>query len=289
MKYGSNKLLEIKTSLVNELSEIYDRREAVNILDILIESFFNLSRIDMAMYPEYRLSESEMLLLHRAGKELLNHKPVQYITGMASFMSLNLKINKAVLIPRQETEELTVKIISAESNNLPLKIIDIGTGSGCIALALKREFSDASVTALDISADALKIANENSFANKLEVNFVKMNIFDKMRWQSLGYFDVIVSNPPYVTISEKSSIQKNVLKYEPEIALFVPDDNPLLFYNIIVSFALQNLMPGGRLYFEINDKCSNQIVKLLNNNGFIFVEKWLDINGKERFVKAVKN
>mgnify|MGYP001765724156 CR=1 FL=1 len=217
---------------------------------------------------------------------LKNYEPLQYILGETCFFGLKLKVSPAVLIPRPETEEL-VDLISKVELPAGSRILDIGTGSGCIALALKSRFPEAKVSACDISDKALSVARENSYKNSLDVNFFKADI---LNWNVSEWpvYTVIVSNPPYVTISEKKQMQRNVLDFEPETALFVEDDNPLLFYRSVAAFALEYLENGGFLFFEINENFGTETVTILNDQGFTEVQIKTDLQGKERMVAARK-
>ncbi len=286
MKYGSNRLKEIKKVLQSQIAFIYGNDEASAIMNILIEHFFGLSKVDQALNPDYRLSESEMLKLHFAVKEVLQHKPVQYITGKAEFAGLSLVVDKSVLIPRPETEELVATIIKREKETYSGKILDIGTGSGCIALALKNAFPEAKVTGIDISEKALETARKNARKNKLAVEFFKVDILDEKQWSKQGKFDLIVSNPPYVTEHDKKRMKPNVIDYEPHGALFVTDKNPLLFYEAIITFAKNRLTENGTLYFEINETFHSEILNLLSKSEFVNVEILKDFNGKYRFAIA---
>ncbi len=217
---------------------------------------------------------------------LKNHEPLQYILGETCFFGLKLKVTPAVLIPRPETEELADLISKVE---LPAgsRILDIGTGSGCLALALKSRFPEAKVSACDISPEALEVAKENSISNKLDVDFFQADI---LNWNTREwpFFDVIVSNPPYVTVSEKKQMQKNVLDFEPETALFVEDDNPLLFYRTIAGFAIKQMNHGGLLFFEINENFGPETVSMLRDLGFTELQLKTDLQGKNRMIAARK-
>ncbi len=217
-------------------------------------------------------------------QRLLKHEPLQYILGETFFSGLKIRVTPAVLIPRPETEEL-VGLIS--DHNLPdgSRLLDIGTGSGCIALALKKRFPETTVSACDISPDALAIARENSLINQLDVDFFQADI---LSWNSRKWplFDVIVSNPPYVTVSEKKQMQRNVLDFEPPTALFVADNNPLLYYRAIAAFASEYLKKGGFLFFEINEKFGPETANLLRVQGFAEVHLKTDLQGKNRMVVA---
>ncbi len=288
MNYGSNKLVELKRKIIVQLSEIYPKREAINLVDILITHFLGLSRIEQTLQADLHLTESELLHLHSTANELLKHKPVQYITGKTDFLGLTLQVSEAVLIPRFETEELIVLIEQNEKTCEPLRILDVGTGSGCIALALKQIFPKAVLTGIDISKTALKIAKINASTNHQDVYFLQFDILKSNGWTMFGLFDIIVSNPPYVTESEKASMGKNVLEYEPHLALFVSDNNPLLFYREIARFGLQHLKKGGHLYFEINEKRGEDIRNLLHEIGYRNILIHKDFYEKNRFISAMK-
>lgn len=224
---------------------------------------------------------------------LLSGRPFQYVMGTSWFYGLTLQVNEAVLIPRPETEELVHQIIndvkewSPDSGAHPLRILDIGTGSGCIALALKKNLPNVQVEAMDVSAAALKVARENAENLKLEVRFMEADIleWDLVVDQELKW-DVIVSNPPYITPAEKLEMEAHVLDYEPELALFAPEEAPLIFYQHIADFAGVHLKPSGALYFEINQAMGQEVVNLLEKKGFATVEVLKDMQGADRMVKA---
>jgi len=289
MKVRSNLLKEIKNYYLNEIANLYGINEAESMLNLLINHFFGLNRTGQLLKPDFRLTETEMLKLHFAVKELKKEKPVQYIVGNAEFYGMNLKVNPSVLIPRPETEELVDKIVKANVDNSRLKVLDIGTGSGCIALALKSSMPDSSVVAVDVSEEALAIAEENKHSLALKVEFQKLNILDASEWHILKKFDIIVSNPPYVTVAEKSRMRKNVFDNEPSIALFVTDDEPLVFYNAITDFAQTHLNRSGVLWFEINEKFGEQVKDLMAKKGFSELKIYPDIHKKERFVSGRLN
>jgi release factor glutamine methyltransferase len=288
MIWKNNLLIALKSGYIKMLSEKYGLDESKQLLDILIESFFGYSRIGMALDPEIRLSESEIIKLHKAVKALLANKPVQYITGKSRFLDLTLSVNESVLIPRPETEEL-VNLIIQNEKTAGLHVIDIGTGSGCIALALQKHLPNPKITAIDISGNALELAEINSSKNGLDIDFRQMDILNWDSFPSLGKFDLVVSNPPYVTESDKMHMQKNVLDYEPYQALFVSDENPLLFFKAILEFCMLHLRSGGRIYFEINELQGENVLQLCSNYGFQHGKLHTDIHGKCRFVAAVKS
>ncbi|MCD4773144.1 MAG: peptide chain release factor N(5)-glutamine methyltransferase, partial [Bacteroidales bacterium] len=286
MKINTNKVKDIFDYYKNELVNFYDEKESISILKILFKETCNISRTEMIVDPELRISESDILKIHFAVKEIRKYKPIQYITGKTNFYGLDFFVNECVLIPRPETEELIELIINENKNRKSIKILDIGTGSGCIAIALKKEFNNSEIYALDKYADALKVAEENSQKHNLKINLLKINILNKSETETLPQFDIIVSNPPYIQESEKKLMQRNVLDYEPESALFVNDNDPLIFYKAISEFAKSYLKTKGKLYFEINEAYGNEVKKMLEDFGFKKVVLKNDLNGKNRMVCA---
>jgi release factor glutamine methyltransferase len=235
------------------------------------------------------LSEESAAWFERSLEKLKAGTPIQYILGEAWFNGIRLKVDQRVLIPRPETEELCALINDdlAKSGLGNFEILDIGTGSGSIAIDLKRRFPEAQVTAIDISRDALSLAEENARALLCDIKFRLVDILSLPDQKSLGKFDLIVSNPPYVTESEKLNLPLNVSGFEPPTALFVSDDNPIIFYKAISHFATEHLKGLGRLYFEINEKFGSEIQKTLTETGFGQVEVICDLNEKPRFVRAI--
>ncbi|NOX85253.1 MAG: peptide chain release factor N(5)-glutamine methyltransferase [Chlorobi bacterium] len=288
MQWKSNKLTDLKKQYREALKQFYEEREADTMLSLLIRSFFGLSRSDMALNPDYRLSESEMLKLHFAVKELKNYKPVQYIIKKTEFLNVTLKVNENVLIPRPETEEMVSMIIDREKQG-NLRVLDIGTGSGCIAIALAKNLTSPEVWGIDISDKALQLAAENAKDNNVFVNFQKLDILQPPDNFFSGKFDVIVSNPPYVTEQDKKLMQENVIRYEPHEALFVPGDDPLLFYRAILYFAGDHLKSGGRVYLEVNEQYGKEVADLLSMQDYSQIALFKDIHEKNRFVAGVKN
>lgn len=240
------------------------------------------------MNPELRLSESELLTFHFAVKELLKHRPVQYIIGETEFCEMTIKVNENVLIPRPETEEMTRQIIKACSRQRHYDIIDLCCGSGCIGIALAKHLSDCNVTGTDISEKAIATACNNASINNVEVKFLTDDVMSPSDIVTSRQYDIIVSNPPYVRISEKKSMHKNVLDHEPHSALFVEDSEPLIFYESILKNFASTLKTGGMLWFEINEAFGKEVVSLCNQNGFRNTECIKDINGRDRFVKSIK-
>ena len=264
--------------------------EASAVTYIILDYFFDLDRTAVLMNIDILpVEEEDIMKLEEVVALLKKGEPIQYILGETPFFGLSLFVNKDVLIPRQETEEL-VDLIVKESNQLHAPtIIDIGTGSGCIALGLKKMLTSASIFAMDVSMDALAVAQDNSNELALPIQLVHENILDPSDLDELPQFDIIVSNPPYVTIEEKSDMEKNVVEYEPPLALFVENEDPLKFYKATVDFSLQKLKPGGTLYFEINELFGEETANLLRMSLFSDVEIIKDLNGKDRFVKGKHN
>lgn len=289
MKVATNKINDAFNFYLGKLSCKYESREAKSMIYILMSYFFSFEKIDFIKNPDHRLSESELLKLHFAVKRLLKNEPLQYIIGETEFMGLKIKVNENVLIPRPETEELIELIRTHEKDdNYESGIVDIGCGSGCIGIALKKHFSKQEVSVLDVSEEALNVAKENAALNKTILNFIHIDILDEEQWSDLGKFQMIVSNPPYVRESEKELMQKNVLDFEPANALFIPDSDPLLFYRKIARFCKIHLLAKGCLYFEINEAFGIETKQMLIEMGFVSVEVFKDLNGKDRFIRALK-
>jgi len=288
MDIRNNLLVYLREKYIHELSAFVKEEEARQLLNTLIQHFFGFNKIDLAMNQNYRLSESEILLLHFAIKDLKKHRPIQYITGITEFLSYSFRVNESLLIPRPETEEL-VQLIGLNEKQENLRVLDIGTGSGCIAISLDRTLAKPTVVAIDIDENALELAIENASLNNSPVNFIQLDILDEPAWDELGVFDVIVSNPPYVTINDKEEMEKNVLNYEPHIALFVPEGDELIFYKKICLFAQKHLAEKGRIYFELNENKGFEIETLLNQNGFHSVKLHQDFRGRTRFSSASKS
>ena len=287
MQWKSNKLTGLRKQYAQELYRFYEKHEADTLLTLLIRSFFGLSRSDLALNPDYRLSESEMLKLHFAVKDLMNYKPVQYIIKKTDFLNVRLTVNESVLIPRPETEEMVTMIINREKDE-NLRVLDIGTGSGCIAIALAKNLKKPEIWGTDISENALDTAAKNAEENDVKIHLMLLNILKPVEGQFTGKFDVIVSNPPYVTEADKKLMQENVIRYEPHEALFVPGDDPLLFYRAILYFTGDYLKTGGRIYLEVNEQYGREVSGLLLSQDFSNVQLFQDIHGKNRFVAGIK-
>ncbi len=288
MNFKTNKIRDIRELYLTELKNIYPAREASLFLDIIFVRRLNISKIDRALYPDRRLSESEMLLVHFDVKQLKKFRPIQYIHQVTAFCDLDLFVDERVLIPRPETEELVEWIVKENTDSAGISILDIGTGSGAIALALKKRLPFTKIAGCDINAQALEVAKINAAKTGLEVDFFVMDIMNNNHCSHLPQYDIIVSNPPYVTVSEKKLMSRNVLDFEPETALFVSDDDPLCFYHSIIRFAKPQLKTGGSIFFETNERFGKEISQLLIKNNYrnVFLKK--DMFDKERMISGRK-
>ncbi|WP_100612394.1 peptide chain release factor N(5)-glutamine methyltransferase [Confluentibacter lentus] len=281
------KLKDIQHIFHEELDAIYDKHEVDSFFFILLEYYYNITRIKLAMNPELISDNSEKLF--NALERLKNQEPIQYIIGNTEFFGLPFKVNQHVLIPRSETEELVDWILTSHPRPKAqdLTILDIGTGSGCIAISLAKNLQNADVCAIDISKEALKVARQNAELNDVKIEFIEADILLTESISDLK-FDVIVSNPPYVRELEKKQMKPNVLNNEPHLALFVEDENPLQFYKAITKFALNNLKDNGMLFFEINEYLGNDMIQLLKDYHFKNIELKQDIFKKDRMIKGEK-
>ncbi|HPM92987.1 MAG TPA: peptide chain release factor N(5)-glutamine methyltransferase [Bacteroidales bacterium] len=276
---------ELKDRSIELLKAIYPERESRAIINRVFSDILGIDPLKAVVDPDMPVEPEKEILLMNCTRDLLSYKPLQYVTGKAYFLDLQLDVRPGVLIPRPETEELVSWIIRDQASAGPVSILDIGTGSGCIVLALGKRLPGAKLTALDISPAALEIARANAMKHAIPVSFIEIDIMDEGAWKHLGPFDVIVSNPPYVRESEKSLMQPNVLDYEPAVALFVGDDDPLVFYRKVSDLAHQHLFKTGFLYFEINEYLGDEVVRLLRNS-FSEVILKQDLHGKNRFIRA---
>ena len=280
-------LKKYKTHFFDSLKNIQEEQEIESFFFILTEYLHNLKRVDVALNPNFELSDAEVEKWNTILADLQQEKPIQYITGEAWFYGLQFEVNENTLIPRPETEELVEWIIESQKSKFQsqkLEILDIGTGTGCIPISLKLNLPQANVSAIDVSEQALDVAKRNAASNKVEINFILANILEVKDLNQ--HFDIIVSNPPYVRNLEKEEIKKNVLEYEPHLALFVEDTDALLFYRKIAQLALKNLTPNGLLFFEINQYLGKETVELLQNLGFKNIELKKDIYGNNRMIKC---
>lgn len=290
------KIKALKSHFFNSLKNIQDEQEIESFFFILTEYLHNFKRVDVALNPNFELSDAEVDKWNAILLDLLQEKPIQYITGEAWFYGLRFEVNENTLIPRPETEELVEWILNSPitQHPSPINILDIGTGSGCIPISLKANLPQANVSAIDVSEKALEVAKRNAELNKVEINFIQANILEVEDLSQLptsithhpSSYNIIVSNPPYVRNLEKQEIKKNVLDYEPHLALFVEDTDALLFYRKIAQLALKNLSPNGLLFFEINQYLGKETVELLESLGFKNIELKKDIYDNNRMIKC---
>lgn len=279
------KIRAYRTFFLANLSSIYDEMEAEQFFYLILENTRQLKRTDLALNPDLTFSESEIENWNAILEQLKNEIPIQYILGLTSFFGLEFLVNENVLIPRPETEELVDWILKESSQSH--KILDIGTGSGCIAITLGKNLKDSQVFAIDVSNKAIETAKINAKQNHVDVFFMNCNILETDDLNQR--FDLIVSNPPYVRNLEKAEIKKNVLDNEPHLALFVEDNDALIFYRKIAELAKKSLNPNGQLYFEINQYLANETIELLKDLGFNNLELRKDIYGNDRMLKASLN
>lgn len=277
---------QIKKIFHQQLKEIYIENEIDSLFFIALEYVTSISKIEYILQKEEEISEEKLIKLKFILEELTKNKPIQYITKNAYFYGLNFYVNEKVLIPRQETNELVDWVLMSVTHSKPIKILDIGTGSGCIAITLKKNLPLSEVFAIDISNEAIQVAQKNANDNEVEINFLQKNILEINDLKS--NFDIIISNPPYVRELEKLEMAPNVLDNEPHLALFVPDNNPLLFYEKITEIALKNLTEDGMLFFEINQYLSAETKKMIENKGFKNVTLRKDLQENYRMILAKK-
>ena len=279
------KLKEAIEQLREGLAGVADPQEVQAMIRVICEDVFNYDPVDVALRQESELPDFAPQRVAEIIARLQRHEPLQYILGTARFHGHRFKVTPAVLIPRPETEQL-VDLIIEENPGSDLRVLDMGTGSGCIAISLARALKFARVDALDVSRDALAVARDNAASLKVKVRFFESDILAP---QPAATYDIIVSNPPYITWSERELMERNVKDYEPAQALFVPDNDPLLFYKAIASYAKRSLEKGGRLYLEINQRFGTEVKRLLEDCGFDEVRIIVDSFGKDRFAVAVNS
>jgi len=289
MKIASNKIKDIARFFREELAGIYEPEELAAVIRYCFEEVMAVKGAQPDLQDERTVSESELLKFNFAVKDLKKEKPLQYIFGKADFYGMKFFVNEHVLIPRPETEELVHQIITDINSSAlqpPTSILDIGTGSGCIPVTLKKHLPQAAVSALDVSEQALALAKRNAELNGTDVNFFKENILSPSAELFSSAYDIIVSNPPYIRLSEKEQMKKNVLDYEPHLALFTEGEDALLFYRKICDAALKLLKPGGRIYFEINAAFGPETEQLLVAKGFKNVTLLKDMSNKNRILRG---
>jgi len=268
-----------------QLSKIYSSREIQSFIYLIFEHLLGFSKTDLIVNSSQKLTEEQFQQVEKIVLALIQQQPIQYILGKTEFYGLPFIVNKNVLIPRPETEELVDRIAKENSADKSYKILDIGTGSACIAISLATLFSDSKIWASDIALESIHVAKENATLNRVKnITFIQDDILQSTISET---FDIIVSNPPYVTLKQKAEMRINVVKYEPHRALFVPENEPLLFYKAIAGFAQKNLAPKGKVYLEINEELGAETAHIYRELGYK-TQIIKDINGKERFVYAQK-
>jgi len=289
MKQNTIILADVLQFMQDEIGPLYPEKEFKSLRRIIFERLTDIHPVDFHIKPQLEVAEETFMQIKEIIKELKNFKPIQYVLGTTEFLTLKLKVTPAVFIPRPETEELADWIIKTHRYN-DNKILDIGTGTGCLAIALDRLMIHSQTDGIDISDEALEIAEENSYMNESIVNFFNYDILlghngpnsDKFKKS----YDLIVSNPPYICKSEKSDMLKTVLDYEPQVALFVDDNDPLIYYRAIADFARIKLEWGGFLYFEFNPRFEKELYEMLMLKGFRNIQVRKDINDKSRMIRA---
>jgi len=286
MTLPENTVAALYKHYLARLELVHGTLEAAIQLDWLLEDFFGITKMRRMSHPEQRLSESELLRYHKAVQRLEEHEPVQYVLGTSEFYGMQLEVTPAVLIPRPETEELVEWMLEEVAKDA--HILDIGTGSGCIPLALKKKLPNAHITATEISAEALEVASRNGKNLALEIDWIEEDVLaDKHVLQS-ETFHAIVSNPPYIPHSDAQEMKANVVEYEPEIALFVTNTDPTLFYREIAEKSVRWLVPGGRLYFEIHRDFGKEILAILETLGYTEIELRKDTSNNDRLVAGTR-
>lgn len=276
-------LKDLEHYFCTAIAPVYGAEEAAQLFYITADYVAGLSRVQVLINKDMEISDGQYHDYENILAELKLGRPVQHILSQSWFYGLKFKVNGSVLIPRPETEELVSWIISSvrESKVPAADLLDIGTGSGCIAVALKKELAHLSVSAMDISEQALAVATENAAFHQTAINFIHADI---LSWQSEARYDLMVSNPPYIKEDERAAMDSHVLDHEPHTALFVTDANPLIFYNRIADLALTHLRPNGKLFFEINEYLGNETVDMLSGKGFTSIELRKDMQGKNRMI-----
>jgi release factor glutamine methyltransferase len=277
---------ELYRNFLVQLQKVYELGEATVITDWVFDNIANIKKTDLIKNPMQQVPASVVKKIAEKLEQLLSHQPVQYVLGQTTFYNLPFQVNDKVLIPRPETEELTNLVINSwRFETKQVSVIDIGTGSGCIAITIKKHLPSTKVIALDVSYDAMEIAHKNSIANKTNVQFSLFDFLDESRWPELMLFDVIISNPPYIPVAEKEKMEKHVVDYEPHGALFVPDNNPLLFYEKIAKFGRSHLNYNGKVYVETHEDYAKDVAALFEPTyNQVMIKK--DLFGKERMVIA---
>lgn len=287
------KLKDVQDIFHTELDALYGKDEVNSFFYIVVETYLEMNRLAFSLQPDLVIKKEDEKRFLAALSKLKLEQPIQYILGETEFFGLPFIVNEHTLIPRPETEELVRWVLLQQSKNTSaINVLDIGTGSGCIAISLAKSLVNANVYGLDVSKEALNIATKNAKLNEVKVDFIEADILNREHWD-LKFnelkFDSIVSNPPYVRNLEKLQMKNNVLQNEPHLALFVEDHNPLIFYKAIIEFASKHLKTTGHLYFEINQYLGQEMISLLKNCGFQHIELKKDLFGNDRMISGVLN
>ncbi len=289
---------EAQQRLVFQLYEIYDNREAANIADLVMEHVTGWNKIDRILNKKVPLVQNKIELLEKYTTELLAHKPVQYVLNEAWFYGLKFFVNESVLIPRPETEELVQWIIQSlqdrTSTNADredprldtVQIFDIGAGSGCISISLKKKLPSVEVYACDVSKEALEVAQKNALKLQGDIGFLHIDFLNTAEWVNLPFFDIIVSNPPYIPLQNKDTMRPNVVQYEPHLALFVENNDPFIFYRAMADFANEKLNPGGSIFAELHEGLAKDVQKVFAEKGFDNMEVKKDMHGNDRMIRV---
>jgi len=287
---------EIYRYYLQQLGTIYNTSEAAVITDWVFEKMAALKRADVIVNPDKNMLHEHLAQLNNCLAQLLQHKPVQYVLGEAWFYNMKLKVNEAVLIPRPETEELVKLVVDdwkpviqnnlAAEDNQRLTVLDIGTGSGCIAIAIKKQLPQIAMHALEVSTGALKMATDNALGQQVSINFIQADFLDESAWKKLPLYDVLVSNPPYIPINEKESLDKNITAFEPHAALFVPENKPLLFYEKIAAFGEKHLKNCGKIYVEVHENFAKETAKVFEQHYRVAIKQ--DLFEKDRMLAITK-
>jgi release factor glutamine methyltransferase len=277
-------LKNYKDHFISVLTFDYGLEEATSFFYLLSEHLHGLRRVDLVLQPDFSLTPEDVVVWSGFLEKLQEHHPIQYLLGSTHFYGLPFHVTPAVLVPRPETEELVDWVVQSYSMRQPKSILDIGTGSGCIAISLAHHFLTTQVYAMDVSSGALEVAQLNASLNHVSVHFLQQDILKTLELPTT--YEVIISNPPYVRVKEKQEIKPNVLNFEPHLALFVSDEDPLLFYSVIAELAQKSLQPGGYLFFEINQYLGEATVNLLKDLGFKDIELRKDFMGNDRMIRA---
>ncbi len=289
---------EAQQRLVFQLYEIYDNREAANIADLVMEHVTGWNKIDRILNKKVPLVQNKIELLEQYTAELLAHKPVQYVLNEAWFYGLKFFVNESVLIPRPETEELVQWIIQSlqdrTSTNADredprldtVQIFDIGAGSGCISISLKKKLPSVEVYACDVSKEALEVAQKNALKLQGDIGFWHIDFLNTAQWVNLPFFDIIVSNPPYIPLQNRDTMRPNVVQYEPHLALFVENNDPFIFYRAMADFANEKLNPGGSIFAELHEGLAKDVQKVFADKGFDNMEVKKDMQGNDRMIRV---